>query len=174
MATTNDDTRSDTSSVSDVYPEATTPFTDVVVPAPTWDGNDTDDGSDINPNEPIGDVDLEIVGLLSNTNGWCCSVHTICGESIDVGNVLRLVPTVVYVCGILEQAVKLVQIDDGIEGCTVAFVPRLLIGLPVVQRNVNEFCIVKELYCDSRYAYKRCKSHRNLGMAGVVLVNKIP
>jgi hypothetical protein len=74
----------------DVYPEATTPFISAVVPTTTGDDNNANDVSDINPNKPIGDVDHEIVGLLSMTNDQCCLVHTVCGETVGIRNVLFL------------------------------------------------------------------------------------
>jgi hypothetical protein len=33
---------------------------------------------------------------------------------------------------------------------------------------------MKELYGSSKYTYKQPKLHRNLGMAGVVLLDEIP
>jgi hypothetical protein len=53
-------------------------------------GNDTDEGINIDPNKPIGDINLEIAGLFDNTNGRSCSVHTECGSHVKVGNILRL------------------------------------------------------------------------------------
>jgi hypothetical protein len=134
----------------------------------------TDNGSDIDPNEPIGDTDLEIVGLYANNNGRSCTIHTMCGDHVKVGDVLRLVKTVVTINGHLEDAIKLIKIIDGADACTVAFIPRLQVRLPIVLRNINHFCVVKELYSQSTNSYKRQKLHRNLGMAGVVLLNEIP
>jgi hypothetical protein len=136
-------------------------------------GNDTDEGVDINPNEPIGDIDLEIVGLFGNTNGRSCSVHTECGSHVKVGDLLRLKPTIVIINGKEEHAVKLNKInEEGVEGCTVAFLPRMVLDTPTVERN--SFCLVKELYSASTSEFKRQKSHRAMGMAGVVLLNEIP
>jgi hypothetical protein len=140
------------------------------------DDDATDYGSDpdVDPNEPIGDIDLEIVGLCSSTNGRSCTVHKACGLSVVVGDILRLKETVVTISGKTEKAVKLVKIADGTEACTVAYLPRMVLNTPTVRRNINNFCIVKELYCKSKSAFIRQKSYRNLGMAGVVLLNEIP
>jgi hypothetical protein len=135
-----------------------------------WDSSDTYNGSDIDPNEPIGDIDMEILGLNSNSNGRYCTFHAVCGDHVRVGDVLWLVETVE---GHLEDAVKLVKIMDGVEGCTVVFIRCLQINLPIVRRNINNFCIVKELYNNLKNTYKRTKSHCNIGMAGVVLLNEI-
>jgi hypothetical protein len=93
---------------------------------------------------------------------------------VQVGDVLRLVRTTVTVRAIDEPAVKLVKVFDGVDGCTVAFVPRIQMSLQKVIQNINKFCVVKELYQDSTNSYKRELSHRNLGMAGVVLLDLIP
>jgi hypothetical protein len=137
--------------------------------------NDTDNGIDINPNKPIGDVDLEIVGLFGSTNGKSCSVHNECGAHVKVGDLLRLKPTVVTVNGKEEAAIKLNKInEEGVEGCTVAFLPRIVLNTPIVLRNIDCFCVVKELYSNSISDFKRSKSHRAMGMAGVVVLNEIP
>jgi hypothetical protein len=138
--------------------------------------NSTEDGSVIiDPNEPIGEVDLEIVGLLSGSNGRSCSVHSECGSTVRVGDLLRLKQTVVMVDGNPEEAVMLAKITaDGVEGCIVAYVPRLIVNTPTLVRNINCFCVVKELYDNSQSQFKRSKSRRNMGMAGVVLLNEIP
>jgi hypothetical protein len=120
--------------------------------------------------EPIGDINLEIVGLTSPTNGRFCCIHAVCGDFVKVGDVLRLVPTIVEIRGRPEPAIKLVKMVDGLEGCTVAFVPKVQSKLPIVLSNHQKYCIVKELYADSKSTYKRAKSYRNLGMAGVVVV----
>jgi hypothetical protein len=111
---------------------------------------DTNNSSDIDPNEPISDTDLEIVGLFSNSNGCCCTIHTMCGNHVRVGDVLQLPKTVVTIDGHLEDAVKLVKIKDVADACTVAFVPQLQVCLPIVLFNINHFCIVKELYSNSK------------------------
>jgi hypothetical protein len=125
-------------------------------------------------NQPSSGLDLEIVGLLSHTNGRSCTQHNICGENVMVGDVLRLVKTVVTVNGVAEEAVKCVRISDGIDSCTVAFVPRNLHNLEIVKNNINSFVIVKEIYADSDNTYKKRKANKNFGMAGVVLLREIP
>jgi hypothetical protein len=160
----------DDSTASDAYGEDQQPYT---AEESLWNDSDTDDGSDIDPNEPIGDVQLEVVGLNSSSNGRSCTVHSVCGCSVRVGDVLRLIGTTVTVDGRLEGAVKLVKIvSDGVEGCVVAYIPRAQLDTPTVLRNVNGFCMVKELYQNRKFQWKREKSH--LGMAGVVLLNEIP
>ena len=71
-------------------------------------------------------ADLEIVGLESNTNGRSCTVHSVCGQAIAVGDVLRLVGCIVQIDNITEDAIKCVKVIDGVDTCTVAFVPRVI------------------------------------------------
>jgi hypothetical protein len=128
----------------------------------------------LNPLEPIGDIDLEIVGLHCSNNGRSCVSHEICGQHVIVGDVLRLVRTTVTVKGVVEPAVKLVKIIDGVDCCVVGFIPRLQMSLAKVEGNINKFCMVKELYSTSDNSYKRGLSCKNMGMAGVVLLDLIP
>ena len=117
-------------------------------------------------------IDLEIVGLKSATNGRSCSIHRCCGKAVAVGDVLRLVTTVVEVEGKQETAVKCVKVVNGIDGCTVAFVPWVEASLPKVKSHINRFVQVKELYDQSISNYKQRKSHMNLGMAAVVILHE--
>jgi hypothetical protein len=120
--------------------------------------------------EPIGDINLEIVGLNSHSNGRFCCIHPVCGDFVKVGDLLRMVPTVVTILGLPEPAIKLVKMVDGQEGCTVAFVPKVQATLPIVLANLQKFCVVKVLYNISGDSYTRKRSYRNMGMAGVVVV----
>jgi hypothetical protein len=82
-----------------------------------------------------------------------------------------LVDTIVTIDGHLEPAIKLVKmIEDDIEGCTIGFVPRVQASLPRVIVHIGKYCVIKELYCRSSNRYKRARSYRNMGMAGVVLL----
>jgi hypothetical protein len=127
-------------------------------------------------NQPtcMNDIDFEIVGLFSSSNGWFCCSHKVCGQHVCVGDVLRLVRTVVDVGEVSEEAIKLVRIIDGMDGCTVGFVPRVQSRLPNVVANLNKFCIVQELYHSSSSSYKRKKGEKNQGMASAILLSCIP
>jgi hypothetical protein len=75
--------------------------------------------------------------------------------------------------GQAEQAVKCVRVMDGVDGCTVAFVPKTFLHLPLVANNINKFVLVKDLYRDSHNLYKREKSSRNFGMASCIFLENI-
>ena len=116
--------------------------------------------------------DLEIVGLKSATNGRSCCFHRCCGEEVKLGTILRLVKCTVTVDGVAEVAVKCVLVNEGIDGCTVAFVPRVLAKLPIVQKQLNKFVVVTDLYDQSPNKYKKDKSFKNSGMAAVVTLDE--
>jgi hypothetical protein len=119
-------------------------------------------------------LDIEIVGLQSCSNGRSCSIHEVCGDYVEVGDLLRLIPTVVTINGKDQGAIKLVRLMDEADGCTVAFIPRILMDLPRVQKNLTKFCVVKELYRDSPNSFKRHKNHRNMGCASCYFLDDIP
>ena len=120
---------------------------------------------------PHGDIDFEIVGLEKSNNGRSCSSHSCCGAQVVVGDLLRLVNTCVTINDITETAIKLVLVADGVDCCTVAYVPRLQQKLPHVVDNINKICIVKELYKNSSSKFKKEKNLRTYGMAGCVLID---
>jgi hypothetical protein len=121
-----------------------------------------------------GDIDFEIVGLFSNSNGRFCCCHRVCGAHVVEGVVLQLVMTVVSIGEGVEEAVKLVRIMDGMDGFTVGFIPRVQSRLPKVLQNINKVCIVHKLYQSSSSTYKRKKGEKNHGMASVILLGTIP
>jgi hypothetical protein len=125
-------------------------------------------------NPPQGSIDLEVVGLMGVGNGRSCNIHQCCGAEVKVGDLLRLVKTVVTVGQKSEEAVKLVRVIDCVDGCTVGFIPRCWTELDKVQRNINKFVVVKELYRESTNVCKREKSARNVGMCSVIFLENIP
>ena len=116
--------------------------------------------------------DIEIVGLLSPTNGRSCSVHACCGEHVAVGDVLRLVRTIVTIGDKSEIAVKCVKVVNGVDSCTVGFIPRVEASLPKISTHINKFVMVKELYHNAKSNYKRRKSNMNRGVAAAVLLDE--
>jgi hypothetical protein len=131
--------------------------------------------TDINIEPPVGrGIDLEIVGLLGTTNGRECCMHECCGRSLKENDLLRIVRCVVTINNTTEEAIKFVKVTAEGDGCTVGFLPRCWFNLPKVQENINEFCIVRELYDESTNQCKRKKSKNNKGMAGVILLSTIP
>jgi hypothetical protein len=120
-----------------------------------------------------GPFDFEIVGLYKGTNGRECCQHSYCGLHLRAGEVVRLVHTVVDVHGEAEEAVKLVRIMEGVDGCTVGFIPRVQANLPKITNAINQFAIVKEIYNESESAFKQTKSKRNSGMACCLLMSSI-
>ena len=120
----------------------------------------------------MDEADIEIVGLKNSSNGRSCGVHAICGEDVGPGDVLRLVPCVIFVGDTPENAVKAVKVVDGMDSCTVGFVPRAQAKLKKVRDHHNKFVTVKELYEDSGNSYKRSKDRSNYGMASVAFLDE--
>ena len=120
----------------------------------------------------MNQVDFEIVGLSSFTNGRSCSLHAVCGVHVNPGDVLRLKKTQVTVNGESEPAIACVLVDRGVDTCTVAYVPRMMANQARVKEHINKFVMVMELYNDLPSTYKRSKSHQNLGMASVTMLTE--
>jgi hypothetical protein len=118
-------------------------------------------------------ADIEIAGLHSPTNGRSCTIHEVCGRNVKPGDLLRLVRTVVCVRGNNVDALKCVRVMDGVDGCTVAFVPKHFLKMQLVQDNINKFVYVKEMYRLSHNLYKREKSSMNFGMASCIFLENI-
>jgi hypothetical protein len=136
---------------------------------PSPEASDDDDD-----NSPISETKLiEIVGLHSCYNGRSCCMHETCGEHVKVGDLLRPLPTVVTINGKPQEAIKLVRLMDGADGCTVGCTPRILMDLPRVQRNISDFMQVKELYRDSTNSFKRHKDNHDMGCASCYFLHDI-
>ena len=98
--------------------------------------------------------DLEIVGLASSDNDRSCCQHECCGEKVKKNDVLRLVRCMVTINNKTEEAIKLCLVEGGSMTCTVAYVPRPFIKVKAIQKHVNRYCQVVELYEDSNNTYK--------------------
>ena len=114
---------------------------------------------------------LEIVGLHGETNGRSCNVHALCGEHVAVGDVLRMVPCIVQHNREDKNAVKFAKVVDGVDACTVAFLPCHCMSLPKVLGHMNKFAQVAEIHSDSKNAHKRSKAMANSGVASVTLLD---
>ena len=118
--------------------------------------------------------DLEVVGLYATSNGRECSRHTCCGEQVEKGTILRLVPCIADTedCCV-EEAVKCVLIDaNGVDTCTVGLIPRIFVKHGKVENHLNKFIIFKELYRDSENSYKRKVSFCNIGAASAAFLDE--
>ena len=113
---------------------------------------------------------IEIVGLESSTNGRSCNMHETCGESVGVGDVLRLTDCVPEHNKINKRAAKFVKIIDGQDTCSVAFVPRVTKNLPKVQQHLNKFVQVSDTHIGLKNFHKQSKSEANHRMAVIKLL----
>jgi hypothetical protein len=138
------------------------------IPPPHLDNNP--------PNEICSD--LQFVGLFGTSNGRSCERHPCCGEHVGVGDLVRLKRTVVTVNrdgeARAEDAIAIVRIEDSVETCTIGFIARTQMKAPLVIRSVNKLCVISEIYEGSDNSYLRSVSKKNVGMAGMNLVDNIP
>jgi len=75
----------------------------------------------------------------------------------------------------VETVVKAVLVRDGMETCTIGFLPRSIAARPAaVERCNGKFAQIIELYdlCDQG-SYKKTKSLRNSGIASFRLLDDI-
>lgn len=121
-----------------------------------------------------GNFDFEVVGLESGSNGRTCCQHLVaCGKHLLQRDVVRLVKCVVNTEVGPEEAIKLVRIMDGNEGCTVGFIPRVQANLPNIKKAIDSYAQVMDIYKFSENATKKFKSKRNQGMCCCVLLNEV-
>ena len=118
---------------------------------------------------------LEIVGLKVNSNGRQCHLHECCGEALKVGDVVKLVRTVLHGSdGAEEDAIKAVKIVQGTVGCTVGFIPRAVKDHKLVTNHVDKFGIVQVIFEESDNPYLKQRALAYCGVAGVILLEDIP
>ena len=76
----------------------------------------------------------------------------------------------------VKTIIKAILVNDGIETCTIGFLPRHVIhrGTTTINRFMGKFAQIIELYdlCDDSMA-KKNKSSRNQGMASFHMLNNI-
>jgi hypothetical protein len=116
---------------------------------------------------------IEIVGLNSSTNGRSCVQHSVCGNHLEKGDLVRLIPVVLDIEGRLENAVKCVKIAGGTETCTVGFIPRVSVGSQKVKAHYGKCAQILDVYLTSENSYKRRLWHQNHGMASAVFLDEI-
>ena len=113
----------------------------------------------------------EIVGLNCNGSGRTCCSHDCCGKFLAINDLVRFKSDNVEIDGKLELAMKVVTIKDGVEACTVGFLPRYM-HTHIVHLD-NKFAQVIEIYDQSTNSYKKSKSKRNMGMASYCILDYV-
>jgi hypothetical protein len=118
--------------------------------------------------------DGEIIGLKSGTYGRSCEAHLCCGASLHVGDLVRFRLVMLEVQGGAPvEALKVLKIKDGTEGCHFGFLSRHI--LKGARRNEfkDAFGQVILLYQDSTVEALRRKNDRLLGVASFRLLSDI-
>lgn len=111
--------------------------------------------------------DGEIVGLHINNHGRSCDDHNTCGNHVSVGDIVILrLSTVIFNEDTAEEeeCFKAIKIDDGLETCTIGFLPRHFVYGPRKDDFNGKYCKVLELYKDST---ESVKTRKNLRLNGV-------
>jgi hypothetical protein len=101
---------------------------------------------DLNIQPPEGVIDLEMVGISGILNGQSFCQHYCCGASLLENELLRLVKCVLTTNKKTEEAVKFVHVTAENDGCAIGYLPRVWLKHPKMAQNINNFCIVCELY----------------------------
>jgi hypothetical protein len=118
--------------------------------------------------------DGEIVRLKSGTHKRSCEAHFCCGASLHVGDLVRFRLVILEVQGRAPvEALKVLKIKDGTEGCRVGFLPRHI--LEGARRNgfKDAFGQIILLYQDPTVKVLRRKNYRLLGVASFRLLSDI-
>jgi hypothetical protein len=118
--------------------------------------------------------DGEIVGLASGSNGRSCEVHECCGAAIRVGDLVRFRLTMLEIeGGEPVEALKVLKITDGTEGCHVGFLPRHFVTGARRSQMINAFGQIIVLYKDTTIEVLRRKNARLHGVASFRLLTDI-
>ena len=116
--------------------------------------------------------DLEIVGLSSSTSGRSCILHEMCGETLNEGDVCRLILITVVINQREEEAIKVVKVVDGTDTCTIGFVSRSFTAMERVYSHAGRLVEINEIYKNLGNEYKQQLAARNKGMASASLLDE--
>jgi hypothetical protein len=114
--------------------------------------------------------ELEIVGLSESDNGRSCHRHAVCGESVRVGDVLRMKIAIVHFNGQLREAFKFVSVESATECCTVGYAPKFLVHRLMIEECHDKCVRVTKLYNDSENWMEARMSQTNRGMGLCVII----
>ena len=119
----------------------------------------------------------EICGLKCGDRGRSCARHIICGSQLKVGDIVKIVYTIVEVPRedgqngvIAEGALRAILLEDGQETCTVGFMPRACVRFGL-EKYGNKYCRIMQLYEDSHDVQLRRRSHESYGIASFTIID---
>jgi hypothetical protein len=68
-----------------------------------------------------GDL-VDVVGVYRSSNGRSCSEHEVCGQSLQVGDILHIrCNKVEKEGGVMKEALGVYYVVDGVDKCLVGF-----------------------------------------------------
>ena len=115
--------------------------------------------------------DGEIYGLNASSNRRSCEQHQVCGKEIFPNDLVRFKFSVLEFNGEIERAIKVVQVRDGTEMCTVGYLPRHIIHRK--DRVEGKFSRIIELYSESEKSMMRKKDKLKHGVASYRFLSDI-
>lgn len=111
----------------------------------------------------------EIVGLRGTTNGRSCDVHACCGETLRTNDLVKFRSVGVAVGNKQERAIAAVRLEEGVERCTVGFLPVYML---FTQGDlVGKVARIEKTYQGSDNVAEREMDHRMVGVARFAVVN---
>jgi hypothetical protein len=72
---------------------------------------------------------------ICKTNGRSCYMHDCCGDSLCVNVLLQLVICAVTINKKTEEVVKFVHVPVDGDGCTIGYLPKVWMSLPLWQKT---------------------------------------
>ena len=117
--------------------------------------------------------DHHIVGVLDSSHGQGCVVHRCCGESLRPDDLVRFRTTFLDdPSGEVIDAMKVIKIVDGIEGCCVGFLPRRL-AADYKDKYATKFAQILAVYSETERVPAKRKREHSLGIATFTLLDDI-
>jgi hypothetical protein len=120
---------------------------------------------------PYGFV-VPIVGIECGDGMRHCERHLVCGSTLKVDSVVRLIYKKELVDDEIEEKIAVHLISDGIDACCVGYLPRTFLHL--AGKLNHRVAQVTEMLTLSDSSSTRKKSRENYGMCRAALIDAIP
>jgi hypothetical protein len=116
----------------------------------------------------------ELVGIAKSNNGRRCSIHPCCGAHLKAGDVVKFKFDIVTMYEgtedeVKQGALKAVKLENGVERCTVGFLPRHLLASRRADFE-NACARILMRYDESDNSTHRRKYYAQGGMASFSLI----
>jgi hypothetical protein len=115
----------------------------------------------------------EIFGLEGEEGGRSCESHDVCGNHLDVGDLVKFNVMMSLVGEEEEVVIEVIKIWDGNETCHAGFLPRHIGYGSRKGKLRNKHAQVLELYKESADFTNKMKNHRLVDVASYRLLDGI-